>query len=123
MKELRVRWTAGPAASRLQTDQVWTRNTMADSARPWSLELPGRTLLKLVVTAALIWVWLQVWELVLLLLIATVLAIALDPAVSWLERRGWPRGVSSIGIVVALAALLIGFALLAGSSLASEGRL
>jgi len=96
---------------------------VAESARRWTLEVPARTIVKLLAVAGLIWAWLQIWQLVLLLLLAVVLAVALDPATSWLERRGLPRGSSAALIILGLVAVVTGFALLAGSSLLSEGRL
>src|SRR5262249_12259561 len=96
---------------------------VAESARRWTLEVPARTIVKLLAVAGLIWAWLLIWQLVLLLLLAVVLAVALDPATSWLERRGLPRGSSAALIILGLVAVVTGFALLAGSSLLSEGRL
>jgi predicted PurR-regulated permease PerM len=93
-----------------------------DSDTTWVLDVPGKTILKLVATAALIWVWLQVWDIFLLLLAAVLLAVALDPAVSWLERRGVSRGFCAVAIVVGILGILTVFVLLAGSSLVSEGR-
>ncbi len=66
------------------------------------LELPARTIAKVVLTLALLWLLGQLWTLLLLLFIALLLAAALDPVVSRLERRGWPRSLSVSLIVVAL---------------------
>jgi predicted PurR-regulated permease PerM len=42
------------------------------------------------------------------LLLALMLAVALAPAVAWLERRRWPRWLAASAVTVAAAALAIG---------------
>lgn len=64
------------------------------------LELPTRTIFKVVLTLALLWLLGQLWTLLLLLFISLLLAAALDPVVTRLERRGWPRPLS-VGLIVA----------------------
>jgi predicted PurR-regulated permease PerM len=42
------------------------------------------------------------------LLMALILTIAVAPAVTWLERRRWPRWLAASAVIVAAAALVIG---------------
>ena len=51
----------------------------------------GRTIVKLLVAAALVWIWLTLVQLVLVLVVAVLLAVTLNPVVDWFERHGWPR--------------------------------
>jgi predicted PurR-regulated permease PerM len=67
--------------------------------------VPWRTIFKLLAAAALVWVWLQLWELLLLLIVAVVIAVTLEPMVDWLDRRLLPRWA---------AALIVGVGCLSG---------
>jgi predicted PurR-regulated permease PerM len=65
------------------------------------------------VSAVLIALW-SVVNIVILVLIALVLAIGLDPAVRWIERRGWSRGravtlifLVALSVVILFASLVI----------------
>jgi predicted PurR-regulated permease PerM len=68
------------------------------------LYVPWLTILKILSTVVLVWIWLQVWPIVLVVLVALVLAVTLEPVVRWLERRKVKRG---------LAVLLVGVVTLA----------
>ena len=70
------------------------------------LELPTRTIVKVVLVLAVLWLLSRLWTLLLLLFIAALLAAALEPVVSRLDRRGWPRPLSVALIVVALVGVL-----------------
>ncbi|RNL87377.1 AI-2E family transporter [Halostreptopolyspora alba] len=48
------------------------------------------------------WLFLQLQGLLVLLLISLFLALALEPAVNWLHRHRWPRGVAT-GVVLLVA--------------------
>jgi predicted PurR-regulated permease PerM len=88
-----------------------------------SLELPWRTIFRVLAAAALVWVWLQTWHLFLLLTVAVLLAVTLDPIVRWLEHRGIPRWGAATLVAFAVLALLVGFVVFAMSSLPEQGRL
>ncbi|MDP9366966.1 MAG: AI-2E family transporter [Chloroflexota bacterium] len=61
-------------------------------------ELPGSTIAKVILTLAAIWLLLRLWPLLVQLVVAFLLAAALDPLVTRLERRGWPRSGSVAAI-------------------------
>src|SRR5476649_290348 len=56
--------------------------------------MPWLTILKILSAAALVWIWLQVWPIVMVVLVSLVLAVGLEPVVGWLERRGFKRGLA-----------------------------
>src|SRR5438270_5857507 len=96
---------------------------MADVARRRVVvEVPWRTLLKLILAVGLVWVWLQGYQLVLLVVVAVLLAVTLDPVVGWVQRRGLPRWGAATAVGVALLILIAGFLVLTWSSLSDQAR-
>ena len=94
---------------------------MTDSIRRQvRLEVPWRTLLKILVALALGWSLVQLLPIVLVLMVAIVLAVSLDPIVSWLERRHLPRTVAAVIVAVAILLIVGAFLWLTWSSLASQ---
>src|SRR5688500_16046582 len=73
--------------------------------------------------AALVWLWLRLWQWVLVFVAAVFLAIALDPIVIALGRRGIKRAFAAPLVVLFLALLVVAFISLSGASLMQEGRL
>jgi predicted PurR-regulated permease PerM len=70
------------------------------------LYVPWWTILKLLSAAALVWIWLQIWPIVMVVLVALVLAVTLEPVVRWLERRRLKRGLAVLVVgVVTLATI------------------
>ncbi|KUP96730.1 AI-2E family transporter [Thermobifida cellulosilytica] len=66
------------------------------------------------------WLFVQLQGLLLLLLISLFLALALEPAVNWLHRHRWPRGLAT-GTVMLVAAGLLGlFLTVLGSMLVGQ---
>lgn len=87
------------------------------------LEIPWKTLLKIIAAGALVWVCLQLYQILLLVIVAVLLAVILNPLVRRLERYGWSRGLASSVVSFALFALVIGFFWLTWSSLSSQASL
>jgi len=56
------------------------------------LHLPTATVVKVLLTLIVVWAGLRLWPQFVLLLISLLLAVALHPVVTWLERRGLGRG-------------------------------
>lgn len=75
------------------------------------LRIPFATLLKIALTFLLILCVLKLWSVILMLIIAVLVAVMLDPVVVWLEEHRARRGVSIALIGVALFGLLIAFLL------------
>jgi predicted PurR-regulated permease PerM len=72
------------------------------------IELPWRTVAKVILTIAILWLIVRLWSILLLLLIGMLLTAALNPAVVWLQKRGLGR---SAAVSVVLLGLLAVFAL------------
>jgi predicted PurR-regulated permease PerM len=74
------------------------------------IHLPTRTVVKVLLTLIIAWAGLRLWPQFVLLLISLLLAVALHPVVTALERRGLARG-AVVGLMTlamcAVAALLI----------------
>lgn len=87
-----------------------------------TLDIAPRAIVKLLVAVVLVWLWLRLWPLLMLVVVALVLAIGLEPIVYWIERRGVPRWVASSGTVLVLALLVGGFFWITGSQLAGQAR-
>ncbi len=93
-------------------------------------DLPGRVvdirfraLLKILAAAALVWLWLTVYPIVLLVVVAVLMAVTINPIVRWLERRRWPRWVASLAVSGLLLALTVGFLWMTWSSLSEQTTL
>ncbi len=69
------------------------------------LELPARTIAKVLLTCFLVWAGLRLWPEFVLVLISILFAVSLYPGLTWLERRGLPRG-AAIGLM-ALGTLIV----------------
>ncbi|MCS7295878.1 MAG: AI-2E family transporter [Dehalococcoidia bacterium] len=72
------------------------------------IEISGRGLLIVLAVAAVVWALWQLWSLVLLVLASLILMAALAPAAGWLERRGAPRTLAVLGLLLALLLALAG---------------
>lgn len=92
------------------------------SVRRTTVEVPWRTLLKVIAAVALIWVWVQLWQLFLVLIVAILLAVTLNPVVVWLERHRLPRGAAAALVSAALLVLVAGLLWLTWSSLNEQAR-
>ena len=75
-------------------------------SRVLTVRLDWRSLIPVVVLVAGVWLLGKIWETVLLLVIALILAGSLAPVVAWLERRGLGRGGAIGAVLVALLAVL-----------------
>ena len=96
---------------------------MPDPARTHvTIEIPWRSIFKLMAAAALIWLWLTLVSTVLVLIVAVLLAITLNPIVERLERWGWPRWAASVGVGVLVLATVGGFLWLTWASLSDQAR-
>jgi len=74
------------------------------SSRRIEIHIPVSTIVRVLLTAILVWAFLKLWPEFVLLLLSLLLAVALAPLVAWAERRHVPRGAA----VLALALLLLG---------------
>ncbi|HYH13022.1 MAG TPA: AI-2E family transporter [Thermomicrobiales bacterium] len=73
------------------------------------IEVPMRTIVKVVATLVAIWLILQVLSIFLLLLLAVLVCLALLPPVRRLENRGMPRVLAAGTVYLGMLAVLAGF--------------
>lgn len=78
------------------------------------------TFLRLLGVVVLVWVWLRVWQWFLVFVAAVFLAVALDPFVQLLDRRGLRRPFGGPLVVAAIAAIVVVFVVLSGSALREQ---
>src|SRR5436309_11050534 len=93
---------------------------MAQPEHRRTLELPWSVLLKILGAIAIIWLWRQLSWLLMLMLIALIIAVGLEPVVAWLERRRWPRGLAASAVVLVVVGTLTVFLVLTWTSLSAE---
>lgn len=86
------------------------------------LELPWRTIVRVLLLLAALWLAVRLWEVAVQLLIAVVLAAALEPAVRWLQRRRLPRAASVAVVVVGILGVVAGLVVLLLQPLIDEAR-
>ena len=84
------------------------------------LHIPFTTILKVLLTATLVWAVIRLVPELLLLLFALLLAMALSPVVEWFERRGLSRPLAVFAVATLLAVLAVGFLLFVVPPLASQ---
>jgi predicted PurR-regulated permease PerM len=85
-----------------------------------SLYLPTTTILKIALALLAGWSVVRLWPEFVLLIVAVVLAVALHPAVTWLERRIRSRGIAVSLVALALADAMVGFLAILTTSLAEQ---
>jgi predicted PurR-regulated permease PerM len=87
------------------------------------LDVPWLTILKVLSAAVLVWIWLQIWPIVMVVLVSLVLAVTLEPVVQWLERRGLKRGPAVLVIGAVTLATFGAFLFAAAAPLKEETTL
>jgi predicted PurR-regulated permease PerM len=87
------------------------------------LDLPWLSIAKILTTLALVWVWLQVWPIVMVVLVSLVLAVALEPVVRCLEQRRCSRGLAVVIVGVVPLALAAALIVAAGAPIAGQAAL
>lgn len=95
----------------------------AGARRRFSIDISWRTIFKVLAAAALVWCWLQLVQFFLLLTVAALLAVTLNPLVERLQRRGLPRWGASTVVVLALLVVIVGFAVFASAQLSGQAKL
>jgi predicted PurR-regulated permease PerM len=95
--------------------------SIAESRRAsLSLHLPTTTILKIALALLAGWSVVRLWPEFVLFFVAVVLAVALHPAVTWLERRIRSRGIAVSLVALVLGAAMVGFLTILTTSLAEQ---
>lgn len=87
------------------------------------VDVSAATFFRLLGVVALGWAWLRLWQWFLIFIIAAFLAVALDPAVVWLDRRGLRRRWGGPLIVLLITVSVGGFLWIAGAELKTQAGL
>ena len=90
---------------------------------PSRVEITWRTIRRVLLTAIFVWVWLRLWRVIVVVLVAAVLAVSLDPVVSWLERRRIPRALGAVLLGAVLLCIVGGFVAATWTSLSAQAHL
>jgi predicted PurR-regulated permease PerM len=86
------------------------RDTVPDDDKQTvRIEIPTRTIIKVILTLIIIWLVLKVASIFLLLLLAIIVCLALTPLVRRLENRGLPRGGAVLTVLAGLVGIIAGF--------------
>jgi predicted PurR-regulated permease PerM len=86
----------------------------------FELDIPVRTIVRVLVAALCVWALLKLWPHLLLILVSLLIAVTLDPAIAWMEARRVSRPVAVLVIGFTFFALLIGGAMLVLPRLSQE---
>ena len=78
---------------------------------------------KILAALALIWVWMHVWQFLMVLIAAIIIAVALHPAVAMLEKRGVRRGAAAFIVVFLLAVIAVAAAAASWVSITEQSQL
>jgi len=85
-------------------------------------DVSWRAIAKVIAAMALVWAWFQLWQFVLVIVVAITIAVALDPLVQALERRGVPRWLGATLTVFLIAAAAAAMFALSWVSIAQQSR-
>jgi predicted PurR-regulated permease PerM len=86
------------------------------------IDISFATFLRALAVVAIAWIWWRLWQWVLVFVLAAFMAVALDPAVQWLEAHRVQRRYGAPLVVLAIVLLLAGFIGVAGASLMEDAR-
>jgi predicted PurR-regulated permease PerM len=88
----------------MAADHDKSRNAAAadDRDRRVELRIPFATLLKIALFVLLVVIAIQLWPLIVMVIVAVLLAVMLDPLVAWFERHRVRRGIAIALIAIAL---------------------
>ncbi len=86
------------------------------------IDISSATFLRALGVVAIAWIWWQLWQWVLVFVLAVFMAVALDPAVRWLETHRLRRPYGAPLVVLLIVLLVAGFLGLSGSSLTEDAR-
>jgi predicted PurR-regulated permease PerM len=87
------------------------------------IDVSWATIGRVLATLILVWLWLRLWQWVLLLVVSTFIAVGLDPVVTWLDAHRLRRRYAAPLLVLVIAAVSVAFLYLAGASLVDQADL
>src|SRR5215203_3348952 len=105
------------AASRAGVDTVRTRRPRRVIA------ISTGTFVRAALVVGLVWLWLRLWQWAIIALVAVALAVAAEPAVQWLDRRGIRRWCAAPLLILGGAGALLAFLIVSAASLREDAQL
>lgn len=84
------------------------------------IEIAPRTIVYALLAVAAVWLAIELWTVIVVLLVALVLVGTFDPLVAWFEAHGWKRGRALILIFLFIALALAAIVLLTVPPLVSQ---
>jgi predicted PurR-regulated permease PerM len=90
---------------------------------PLRIDISGKAIIRILAVLIAVWLWLQIWEWVLLLVVASFLAVGLDPLVTWLDAHGVRRRIAAPLMILIIVVGGAVFVYLAGSALNEQAAL
>ena len=93
------------------SDQKAEAAEPAEPRRSLRIEIAPRTIVWILVSIGAVWLAVQLWTVIVVLVVALVLVGTFDPLVAWLERRGLKRG-RALALIFFVMALAFGAVLL-----------
>lgn len=88
--------------------------------RAFRIDISNATIVRVVAAVVVVWLWLRLWEWVLLFAIGAFLAVGLDPLVTWLDARRLRRRYAAPLVVIILAAMLGGLCYISAAALTEQ---
>jgi hypothetical protein len=86
------------------------------------IEIPARTILKIIGSIFAVWLVLQITQILLLVFISFLLALALVPPVRYLQNRGMPRPAAAGVTFLVLIGLIVGYFAIIVPPLVTQGQ-
>jgi predicted PurR-regulated permease PerM len=86
------------------------------------VELPFRTIFKVILTLAILWFLWTINGILLQLFVAALLAAAMYPPIQWMVKRGVPKVVAVILVVLAVLLVIAGAIFIIAQPLYDQGR-
>ncbi|MEK7647712.1 MAG: AI-2E family transporter [Patescibacteria group bacterium] len=90
--------------------------------REYSITISTKSIVKLILTLAVLWFAYMISDILFMLFFALVFAAIIDPAADWCERYRIPRSVAVLGVFVLLIGMLVLIGILIVPAIASQAR-
>jgi predicted PurR-regulated permease PerM len=90
--------------------------------REYSITISTKSIVKLIVTLAVLWFAFVISDILFMLFFALVFAAIIDPAADWCERYRIPRSIAVLGVFVLLIGTLVLVGILIVPAVASQAR-
>ena len=115
-QDMSQKWSDGPDGSDARETDVWTSRRMP----PWIWKAVIVFWLRFLGTILIRYAYDRLFSLLILVLVSLFLALAIEPGVNRLYRRGWKRGRATMVILLAVIVLVLVFVVAIGTLVATQ---